>query len=69
MAATKVDARKIAKAAAEGVAIALAAREEPPIHGPFHIICGIPPEVFEITLESEQAGGFKVGAIKPQAAR
>ena len=61
----RVDAHKIARAAAEGVAIALAAREAPP-HFPFHIVCGIPPEIFEVSLEASRELGVKVGAIKPQ---
>jgi hypothetical protein len=66
MTASKVDARKIARAAAEGVAIALAAREETPIRAPFHIICGIPSEIFDVTLESDPTGGVKIGAIQAQ---
>jgi hypothetical protein len=63
--AAAIDARKIARAAAEGVAIALAAREGPAIHGPFHIICGLPPEViFDVTLHENQTGGFNVGSIE-----
>lgn len=63
MSASKVDAHKVARAAAEGVAIALAAREAPP-RWPFHIICGIPPEIFEVTLEAGREGGVQVGAVK-----
>lgn len=64
---SKVNAHTIARAAAEGVAIALAARETPP-RFPFHIICGIPPEIFEVTLEAEREMGVKVGAIRAQQA-
>jgi hypothetical protein len=62
---SKVDAHKIARAAAEGVAIALAAREAPP-RFPFHIICGIPPEIFEVTLEASRELGVQVAGIKAQ---
>jgi hypothetical protein len=62
---SKVNAHTIARAAAEGVAIALAARETPP-RFPFHIICGIPPEIFEVTLEADREMGVQVGAIKAQ---
>jgi hypothetical protein len=65
MAASKVDAQKIARAAAQGVVIALSAREEAPT-GEFHIICGIPREIFDATIVSDPAGGFKVSGLQPQ---
>jgi hypothetical protein len=61
---SKVHAHTIAKAAAEGVAIALAARETPP-RFPFHIICGLPTEIFEVTLEGRE-NGVQVAAIRAQ---
>jgi hypothetical protein len=68
MPALKVDAKHLAQAAAHGVAIALAAREDThTIHGPIHIICGLPKELFDVTLEG-QPGGLKVGAIQAQRA-
>jgi hypothetical protein len=68
MATLKVDAKHIAQAAAHGVAIALAAREDShTIHGPIHIICGLPKELFDVTLEGK-AGGLAVGAIQAQRA-
>jgi len=39
--------KEIAKFAAEGVAIALSARDAS-FRGPVHIICGIPPDVFKV---------------------
>jgi hypothetical protein len=63
---SKVEAHRIARAAAEGVAIALAARETPP-RWPFHIVCGIPPEIFEVTLQGSPELGVQVGAIRPHA--
>jgi hypothetical protein len=69
MTTVKVDAKQVARFAAQGVAIALAARTETPeFRGPFHIICGIPKEIFEVTLEADAAGGFKVASVQLQRA-
>jgi hypothetical protein len=49
---------EIARAAAEGVAIALSARD-PEYRGPLHIICGRPPaELFNVSI------GGDAGALR-----
>ena len=62
---TKIEAQKLARAAAQGVAIALKAREQAPIRGSFQIICGIPTALFEVTINADQGGGFSVGPMRP----
>jgi hypothetical protein len=48
-----LQADEIARAAAEGVAIALSARD-PEYHGLTHIICGRPPaELFDVSIGGE----------------
>jgi len=48
-----LQAHEVARAAAEGVAIALSARDAN-YRGPVHIICGYPPaELFEVTIGGE----------------
>lgn len=66
MAVTKVEASHLAHAAAQGVALALSlhrqeAKQE--FHLPPHIICGIPPYIFEATLKTGPEGTVTVGAI------
>jgi hypothetical protein len=48
-----LQSHEIARAAAEGVAIALSARD-PEYRGPFHVICGRPPaELFDVSIGGE----------------
>lgn len=63
MSSNKASHEKIARAAAEGVAIALAAR---PLRSrrPIKIICGIPPDIFEATIQPDRTGGFTVNKIE-----
>jgi hypothetical protein len=63
MAARKKSMEAIARAAAEGVAIALAARQ-PRLQKPFRIICGIPAEIFEATITPNKIGGFSVTDVQ-----
>lgn len=65
MAAPKIEAKHVARAAAEGVAIALAARADPEFRAPFHIIVGIPPDIFRVSLEPGEGGEVNVGRIDP----
>jgi len=52
--AEPLKAKEIAKFAAEGVAIALKARDQN-FRGPFHIICGLPPDdIFQVELGNQQ---------------
>jgi hypothetical protein len=62
----KTEREKIARAAAQGVAIALAARTPLRLRVPFKIICGIPPDIFEATLKPTAGGGISVTSIVPQ---
>jgi hypothetical protein len=62
----KTEREKIARAAAQGVAIALAARASLRLRVPLKIICGIPPDIFEATLKQTAAGGIGVTSIVPQ---
>jgi hypothetical protein len=51
--AGRLEPHEIARAAAEGVAIALSARDAE-YRGPTHIICGIPPfELFDVSIGGE----------------
>ena len=56
--------KEIARAAAQGVAIALNARSASPgaakeaLFLPPHIICGIPPAIFEVSLKPDSAGVY-----------
>lgn len=59
-----IEPRELARFAAEGVAIALKARE-PRFRGPAHIYCGIPPEIFEVTIVGE-AGATQVSVGEVQ---
>ena len=68
MARKKVDAEKIARAAAQGVAIALAARASARARVPVRIICGIPPDIFEATLKPAGSGQFVVASVNAQEA-
>jgi hypothetical protein len=63
MATRKKSMEPIARAAAEGVAIALAARQ-PRFRKPLKIICGIPAEIFEATLTPNKLGGFSVSGVQ-----
>ncbi|MBS0422764.1 MAG: hypothetical protein JSR66_33970 [Proteobacteria bacterium] len=63
MATRKKSMEPIARAAAEGVAIALAARQ-PRFRKPIKIICGIPAEVFQATIAPNRLGGFTVTGIQ-----
>ncbi len=64
--------KEIAKAAAQGVAIALSARKPAPggvkedFYIPPYLICGIPPYIFEVALTPDQAGGFSSGEPTPK---
>jgi hypothetical protein len=62
----KAEHERIARAAAQGVAIALAARAPLRLRVPFKIICGIPPDIFEATLKPTAAGAINVSSIVPQ---
>lgn len=61
----RADREKIARAAAQGVAIALAARAPQRLRVPFRIICGIPPDIFEATLKQTVSGAIGVTSIVP----
>jgi hypothetical protein len=59
--------KEIARAASQGVAIALNARK-PKSHAttealfvPPHLICGIPPVIFEVALKADSAGVYSPG--------
>src|SRR5208282_4095848 len=55
----KIDAthaKQLAVAAAQGVAIALSIREDKRASIPPHIVCGIPPYIFEAALAADAAG-------------
>ena len=54
----------LAKFAAQGVALALNARTATHV-GPFHIICGIPAEMFNINLVPNAKGELGIGGIEP----
>lgn len=66
MATQTVDLEKIAEAAAQGVAIALAARSTIRTRRPLKIICGIPPDIFSATLERDRSGRYVVGKLQPE---
>jgi hypothetical protein len=62
---------EVARAAAEGVAIALRTRDAE-FRGPYHIICGYPPNddigiMFQVTLEADETGAMRAGAMEQQA--
>ena len=62
---------EVARAAAEGVAIALRTRDAL-YRGPYHIICGYPPNdepgvAFRVTLEPDETGALRAGAMEQQA--
>jgi hypothetical protein len=59
--------KEIAKFAAEGVAIALSARNAN-FRGPIHIICGIPPDVFNVEILADQQGALRAGKIEEHKA-
>jgi hypothetical protein len=59
--------KEIAKFAAEGVAIALSARDAN-FRGPFHIICGIPPDIFNVEILADQQGALRTGKIEEHKA-
>ena len=66
MAVTKLEASQIARAAAQGVAIALSThpqQSKQEFHLPPHIICGIPPYIFQAVLKAGPEGTVTVGAI------
>jgi hypothetical protein len=65
MASGKSNLESIARAAAEGVAIALAARSLR-TRRPVKIICGIPPEIFEATIRPDRTGGYVVARVEAQ---
>jgi hypothetical protein len=62
--------KEIAAAAAQGVVVALNARKSNPaapkedLVRPPHLICGIPPDLFEVAFQGP-AGSYTVGAITP----
>jgi hypothetical protein len=59
--------KEIARAASQGVAIALNARKPKPhanteeLFIPPHLICGIPPAIFEVALKADSAGLYSAG--------
>lgn len=63
--------KEIARAAAQGVAIALNARSAAPgavkdaLFVPPHLICGIPPVIFEVALKPDSAGVYTPGEPTP----
>ena len=66
MAVTKLEASQIARAAAQGVAIALCThpqQSKQEFHLPPHIICGIPPYIFQAVLKADNEGLVTVGGI------
>jgi len=66
MAVTKLEANHIAQAAAHGVALALSLRgqeSKQEFHLPPHIICGIPPYIFEAVLKAGPDNTVTVGGI------
>ncbi len=57
---------EVARFAAEGVAIALQARDAS-YRGPTHIICGFPPNgdrgvLYRVSLETDEQGTLRAGA-------
>jgi hypothetical protein len=61
-----LNSKEIAKFAAQGVSIALRARDEQ-YKGPFHIICGIPPdEIYKVIIEADAEGNLQVGSVRTQ---
>ena len=66
MAVTKLEANHIAQAAAHGAALALSLRgqeSKQEFHLPPHIICGIPPYIFQAVLKADNEGLVTVGGI------
>jgi hypothetical protein len=66
MAVTKVEAGHIAQAAAHGVALALSLHgqeSKQEFHLPPHIICGIPPYIFQAAFKHGPDNTVTVGAI------
>jgi hypothetical protein len=66
MAVSKLQASHIARAAAQGVAIALSNRPQQPKEEfvlPPHIICGIPAYIFQAELKADREGNVTVGAV------
>jgi hypothetical protein len=63
---TKAEASQIAKAAAQGVAIALSHRPQgskEEFFIPPHVVCGIPPYIFQAVLKADAQGTVGVGPI------
>ncbi len=65
MASRKTDLEKIAEAAAQGVAIALAARSGTRIRRPKYVF-GIPSDLFEVTLELDRSGRYNLSELNAQ---
>ena len=66
MAVSKLEANHIALAAAHGVAIALSLRNQESKQEfvlPPHIICGIPPYIFQAVLKAGPDNTVTVGGI------
>jgi hypothetical protein len=66
MAVTKLEANHIALAAAHGVALALSLRgqeSKQEFHLPPHIICGIPPYIFQAVLKPGPDNTVTVGGV------
>ena len=64
--AEALKSHEIARAAAEGVAIALSARDAS-YSGPFHLICGRPPaDLFEVIIGGD-AGALRTMEVNKQA--
>ena len=62
--------KEIAKFAAQGVAIALRARDEN-YRGPMHILAGHDhgngkPELYKVTLQADAHGSLQIGNIEKQ---
>ena len=63
--------KELAKYAAQGAAIALAARQagaRDAYHGPNHIICGLPAYLYKVALVADQEGTVRVGNIEEHSA-
>lgn len=63
----RIPAEQIARAAAQGVAIALSARNfsgDLEARGPI-VMGNFPEELFQVSLERDASGGFVVKSIQP----
>ena len=72
MADPKFEAHQLAKAAAQGVAIALSHRAQQSkqeFHLPPRIICGLPKYLFEAVLQADNEGTVIVKSLTAQSAQ